>query len=335
MSGDMTFKNDSEFGSYRPLTFSEAVVEMEQDGGEPVFKKVKKLGQGKFGIVYLMTHIPSGTKCAVKIILENNAKYGYAWDLDSKRLFFREIETQLALAKGVPEFSTFIGFSLPSTQDQKASDFCRYPVLINLFMENGSLEGKIATLTSTQRSKIILGVAVQMAYVHKIGVIHRDLKPENVLLDENFEPHISDFGTAKLMASNEMASHTSSIGTVVYIAPEVMDKEVYNQSADVWSFGILAHQILTGKDPWPVMDTKVIGASLMAKQGPPIDGSLGDDLQGLVQACLFPDPEERGTFQEIAHVMMEKYIVADGTDIGEYDEYRDRMRAAYHSLFEE
>lgn len=325
----MCFKDPSEFGSYRPSTFSEAVVDMSSNGDEPQFKKLKKLGQGTFGKVLLMQHVASGTKCAVKFILDDNIKGDLPWDLNSQRIFFREIETQLALAKIVPEFSTFLGFSLPGEPD---SELTKWPTLVSAYMENGALDEKLSVLTPTQKSKILFGVAVQMAYVHHVGVIHRDLKPANILLDDNWEPHISDFGTAKLMASQERMGHTSSVGTVIYSAPEVLQGEAYDAKVDVWSFGILVLQLITGKDPWPRMDQKYINSELMARQAPPIDESLSDELQGLLAACLAPTPEDRVTFEQIVTAMRTFYVVVEGTDIDEYNAYRERMVNTYQAI---
>lgn len=325
----MRFRPPAEFGSYRPSTFSEAIVDMSSNSDEPQFKKLKKLGQGTYGRVLLMQHLASGTKCAVKLILDDNLRHDFPWDLNSKRVFFREIETQLALAKIVPEFSTFLGFSLPGDAD---SDLTKYPALVNAFMENGALDEKLSVLTPTQKSKILFGVAVQMAYVHHVGVIHRDLKPGNILLDENWEPHISDFGTAKLMASEERMGHTASVGTVIYSAPEVFDGDAYDAKVDVWSFGILVLQLITGKDPWPRMEQRYITSELMARQAPPIDSSLSDELQGLLTGCLAATPEDRVSFKEIVTAMRNFDVVVEGTDMDEYNAYRERMVNTYQAI---
>ena len=340
-ASELHFRDPSDFGKYHPTTFSEAVMNLDMNADEPVFTKVKKLGKGQYGKVYLMTHEPSGTKCAVKFVLDDGIKDKEEWSLQSRRLFFREIETQLNLAKRIPGFSTFLGFSLPTSvfeesyPDEDKVALQHYPVLINEYMENGSLADHLETLTPTQRSKILFGVAVQVAYVHTIGVIHRDLKPANILLDANFEPHISDFGSAKLMSECSNQGMTTSVGTLTYCAPEVL-KGDYDMKADVWSFGILVLELVTGRPPWGNLTDKKISVQLFAAQGPNFENEpFSDNLQGLLSACFESDPERRPTSKQVVEAMKTFDVVAEGTDMDEYNEFRQKMVDMYGPVLDE
>lgn len=93
-----------------------------------------------------------------------------------------------------------------------------------------------------------------MMYLHSRSIIHRDLKSANILLTECLVPKITDFGTAKLLPSfsnDDIANNSASLkGTPFYMAPELFKRTGHNQAADIWSFGCVALEMLSGKTPW-------------------------------------------------------------------------------------
>ncbi|KAJ0090539.1 hypothetical protein Patl1_13802 [Pistacia atlantica] len=90
-----------------------------------------------------------------------------------------------------------------------------------------------------------------MQYLHeqKPKVIHRDLKPSNIFLDDSKHVKVADFGHARYLCDEEMAL-TGETGTYVYMAPEVIRCEPYNEKSDVYSFGIILNELLTGNHPY-------------------------------------------------------------------------------------
>ena len=82
-----------------------------------------------------------------------------------------------------------------------------------------------------------------MMHLHHNHIIHRDLKPGNILLDEQLNPHIIDFGLSKIYQKDHSQSQTQSYGTSIYMAPEVIRGDPYNGKADVYSFSILMFEI--------------------------------------------------------------------------------------------
>jgi serine/threonine protein kinase len=132
--------------------------------------------------------------------------------------------------------------------------------LVYEFLPNDSLEKFISStyanksfLSWDKLHDIALGVAKGIEYLHQgcnQRILHFDIKPHNVLLDQNFNPKISDFGLAKLCSKDRSAvSMTTIRGTVGYIAPEVFSRNFGNVSskADVYSFGILLLEIVGGR----------------------------------------------------------------------------------------
>ncbi|KAI0501583.1 hypothetical protein KFK09_016528 [Dendrobium nobile] len=139
--------------------------------------------------------------------------------------------------------------------------YCRLPsakLLIHDFMNLGSLDHYLhegqeeQPLNWNARMKIALGSARGLAYLHHDcypAIIHRDFKSSNVLLDESLEPHISDFGLAKLLVDDDANVTTVVAGTFGYLAPEYLQTGRATEKSDVYSFGVLLLELVTGKRP--------------------------------------------------------------------------------------
>lgn len=126
--------------------------------------------------------------------------------------------------------------------------------LVLELMDNGSLRDLLEDYKKNKFSKLsernLLGFTLDFAlglkYLHENDVIHRDLKPENLLFDSNFRLKIADFGISKWTVENQSAKKHSIVGTPLYMAPEVLWKQKYDNSVDVWAFGLIfAEMVLT------------------------------------------------------------------------------------------
>ncbi|KAG6478888.1 hypothetical protein ZIOFF_062333 [Zingiber officinale] len=130
-------------------------------------------------------------------------------------------------------------------------------MLLYEYMPNGSLDKflfdkvKARSLDWKSRYNIILGVARGFLYLHhdsRLRIIHRDLKASNILLDKDMNPKISDFGLAKIFDGNETIKKTRRVvGTYGYMSPEYVKNGAYSVKSDVFSFGVLILEIITGK----------------------------------------------------------------------------------------
>ncbi|KAM3335968.1 hypothetical protein ACQJBY_030117 [Aegilops geniculata] len=130
-------------------------------------------------------------------------------------------------------------------------------VLVYEYLPNKSLDFFIfdanrTTLVDWKKRRVIIeGIAQGLLYLHKhsrLRIIHRDLKASNILLDQDMNPKISDFGLAKIFSSNDTEGSTKRVvGTYGYMAPEYASEGIYSIKSDVFSFGVLLLEILSGK----------------------------------------------------------------------------------------
>ncbi|GJU86262.1 G-type lectin S-receptor-like serine/threonine-protein kinase SD2-5 [Tanacetum coccineum] len=210
-----------------PTRFSYAVLKTATENFS------KKLGQGGFGSVFEGT-LEDGSKIAVKC-LEGLGQVN--------KSFLAEVES--------------IG-SIHHVNLVRLRGFCAWKserFLVYDFMSNGSLDRWIYhgdrehVLEWGFRKKIILDIAKGLAYLHedcRQKIIHLDIKPQNILLDNDFNAKVSDFGLSKLIDRNETEVMTTMRGTPGYLAPEWLSS-VITEKVDVYSFGIVLLEILCGR----------------------------------------------------------------------------------------
>ncbi|KAF0931708.1 hypothetical protein E2562_005702 [Oryza meyeriana var. granulata] len=128
-------------------------------------------------------------------------------------------------------------------------------ILIYEYVENNSLDhalqaAGVTDLSWSTRSGICMGIAKGLSYLHEEhepSIVHRDIKASNVLLDRNYSPKIGDFGLAKLFPDNVTHVSTRVVGTTGYLAPEYVVHGQLTKKADVYSYGVLILEIISGR----------------------------------------------------------------------------------------
>ncbi|VAH46638.1 phytosulfokine receptor 2-like [Triticum dicoccoides] len=209
------------------------------------FDQANIIGCGGFGLVY-KAYLPDGTKAAVKRLSGDCGQM--------EREFRAEVE---ALSQAQHKnLVTLRGY-------------CRHGndrLLIYTYMENSSLDYWLHEradggymLKWESRLKIAQGSARGLAYLHKDcepNIIHRDVKSSNILLNENFEAHLADFGLARLIQPYDTHVTTDLVGTLGYIPPEYSQSLIATPKGDVYSFGVVLLELLTGRRPVEVSKVK-------------------------------------------------------------------------------
>eukprot|EP01018_Ginkgo_biloba_P039316 Gb_36397 [translate_table: standard] len=211
------------------------------------------------------------------------------------------------------------------------------------YMPNGSLGGllheKRGMLEWEIRYNIVLGAAQGLAYLHHDCVpviVHRDIKANNILLGPRYEPYIADFGLAKLLESSDFSkSSTNVAGSYGYIAPEYGYMMRITEKSDVYSYGVMLLEVLTGKQPidpsfregmhlveW-VRETLQNNRDAVEVLDPRLQGRPDSQIQEMLQAlgtallCVNSNPEERPTMKDVAALLKE--IKHESDDCGKVD----------------
>lgn len=206
------------------------------------YEKKNLIGKGAYGTVYKCIKKSNKEEYAAKFIsFEDN-------DDEQKKSINREIKIMSNLIH--PTLIKLIGFSI------KNDDTYTVQIIMEL-ASNGSLRGILNKCDNTARQIILVGVARGMMFLHQNKVIHFDLKTENILIDKDLKPHISDFSLSRFVKINKKFGDSfDCVGTPTYVAPEVIKgDESSNSKADVYSFGIIMFEIMTGKKPYPNINT--------------------------------------------------------------------------------
>ncbi|VAI55505.1 unnamed protein product [Triticum turgidum subsp. durum] len=209
------------------------------------FDKENIIGCGGYGLVY-KAELPDGYKLAIKKLH------------DEMCLMEREFRAEVD--------------ALSMTQHQNLVPLWGYCIqgnsrlLIYSYMENGSLDDWLhnrdddisACFDWPIRLKIAQGASLGLSYIHEVcnpQIVHRDIKSSNILLDKEFKPYVADFGLTRLILSNKTHVTTELVGTMGYIPPEYGQAWVATLRGDIYSFGVVLLELLTGMRPLPVLST--------------------------------------------------------------------------------
>ncbi|XP_073298313.1 probable receptor-like protein kinase At2g42960 [Primulina huaijiensis] len=196
------------------------------------------IGEGGYGIVY-RGKLVNGSEVAVKKLLNN---------LGQAEKEFR-VEVEAIGHVRHKNLVRLLGYCIEGV----------HRMLVYEYVNKGNLEQWLrgsmkqhGTFTWESRMKVLLGTAKALAYLHEAiepKVVHRDIKSSNILIDDEFNAKVSDFGLAKLLGSGESHITTRVMGTFGYVAPEYANTGLLNEKSDVYSFGVLLLEAVTGRDP--------------------------------------------------------------------------------------
>lgn len=163
-----------------------------------------------------------------------------------------------------------------------------------------------------QMLKIAIHTARGLEYLHECNLIHRDLKSVNLLIDEHYNAKVCDFGLSRIIAPKNQ-NMTGNVGTVSWIAPEVFEKQPYDEKADVYSFGIVMWELYTKQTPFQDLNTFEIPMAVIKGDRPSIPKDCPKDYAKLMQSCWHKKPAKRPTFPKIVKSLLKisKDVVGD------------------------
>ncbi|XP_039161199.1 MDIS1-interacting receptor like kinase 2 [Eucalyptus grandis] len=246
------------------------------------------LGEGAYGVVY-KADLPTDQTLAVK--KNPSSQEDETVDIVP---FEREIEAlQNIRHRNIVKFYGFCSHA-------------QHCFLVYEFIERGSLrtilndDDKASEFGWDKRINMVRAIADALSYMHHDcfpPLIHRDLTSTNILLDADFEAHVSDFGTARLLRPDS-TNWTATAGTIGYIAPELAYTNIPTEKCDVYSFGVVVLEIIMGKHPGNYVSLDVLDQRLL----PPTNWHAQNiiSVAALALACLRTNPQLRPTMTQIS-----------------------------------
>ncbi|MEL7500756.1 MAG: alpha/beta fold hydrolase [Planctomycetota bacterium] len=256
------------------------------------FTIVKEIGRGGMGVVFLAKDPSLDRDVAIKLLTRDRRSDG-RW--------LRRFRQEARLASGLNHPNILTIFEIG--EDQQT------PYIASEFVQGITLKTRInqGLLTLGEILDCALQVANGMAAAHRAGIIHRDLKADNVMIRADGLIKILDFGLAKygshLECGNELQSKTGAItGTAHYMSPEQARGQRLTSATDVFSFGILLYQMITGRLPFKGPTISDAIAQILNSDPEPFAGepiNLPASLEELVFSCLRKTHEQRPRFEQL------------------------------------
>ncbi len=215
------------------------------------------------------------------------------------------VDFRLALAQ---EFKTLASLRHPhiiSVLDH-GFDENRQPFLTMEMLENAlTLIEAGRGLPLAGQVELLVQVLQALAYLHRRGIIHRDLKPENVLV-VNGQAKVLDFGLA--VARKHLKDQSQDVvGTLAYIAPEVLEGDPASEAADLYAIGVMAYELFAGQHPFDIKDLAALMSDIIIKTPDVESLGLDDNLAGVLTKLLAKNPKQR---YSDAHNLIKAYVQA-------------------------
>jgi len=248
------------------------------------YELLEEIGRGGQGVVYRARQKSLNRTVALKVIGLGQ------WATEAHLKRFR-LEAEAAASLESPGI-------VPIYEVGERDGSCYFSMK---FIEGGQLD-EVARRTPKsvrQAAELIAKVARTVHYAHEHGILHRDIKPGNILLDQKGEPHLTDFGLARLVESESTVTRTLEVlGTPSYMAPEqaVGNNDVVSSVTDVYGLGAVLYQLLTGQPPFAGGTTyETIKLLLDTEPRPPrlLNAKIDRDLSTICLKCLEKDPKRR------------------------------------------
>lgn len=243
------------------------------------YKILEKLGEGGMGVVYKAKDTKLDRLVALKFLPDRVQR-----DESAKARFIQEARSAAGLNH--PNICTVHG-----VEDVDGSLF-----IVMEYVEGGELGGKIPFAKTEEAIKIAAQIGEALQEAHAKGIVHRDIKADNIMLTAKGQAKVMDFGLAKLKGALKLTRTSSTVGTLGYMAPEQVQGEEADTRSDVFSFGVLLYEMLTGKLPFRGEHEAAMVYSIV-NEDPQDITSLKPDLSplvvNLINRCLEKDPDDR------------------------------------------
>ena len=261
------------------------------------YKILEKLGEGGMGIVYKA----EDTKLKRTVALKFLPPHLSTSEQDKSRFIQ---EAQAASALNHPNVCT-----IHDIQEHDGQMF-----IVMEFVDGQTLREKKDAIGFKQAIDIGIQVADGLAVAHEKGIVHRDIKPENIMIRKDGIAQIMDFGLAKLRSSGSkitrLTKEGSTVGTAGYMSPEQVQGQETDHRSDIFSYGVLLFELLTGQLPFKGVHETAMAYEIVNVDAPPMSSIKSDidpSLDAIVFECLEKDPRERAQSMAQISIDLKRY----------------------------
>ena len=257
----------------------------------------ERIGRGAMAVVYRAYQPSVQRHIALKII---KLDMGLGEDDDFRRRFAQEAELIAALEH----------IHILPVFDYGIADGEVAYIAMRL-LRGGTLGDllKDGPLPLERAADILTQVARGLSYAHHHDIIHRDLKPTNILFDNSGNAYLSDFGLARVLAMPDMTKPGHLVGTPAYVPPEALRSEPVDHRGDIYSLGILAYEMLTGRVPFEAQSGNLLSLIRMHLEDEPppmqqFNPAISPEVEAMVRRALSKHPQQRyDDAEEMANAM--------------------------------
>ncbi|EGC29890.1 SH2 domain-containing protein [Dictyostelium purpureum] len=278
----------------------EEIIRWEIDRNEISYNREAKLGSGAFGSVY--KGIVRGKEVAIKKLTQT------VFEENTMNEFRKEVSLMAKLRN--PHLLLFMGAC--TTPDDLS--------IVTELMPKGSVHSLLRAkedspdfITFKRAILIARDTALGMTWLHASNILHLDLKPANLLVDQNWVVKVADFGLSKYMKKG--ATQSGQAGSPLYMAPEMLLNQPYDEKVDVFSFVILLWELLTKQEPYNKLYSsypQLVEGVVNKKNRPIIPDYFPSRLKDLLNRCWDHHPARRPSFAEITKSKFLESILIDG-----------------------
>ena len=245
------------------------------------YKIIEKLGEGGMGVVYKAQDTKLDRLVALKFLPPHLTS-----EPVEKERFIHEAKAASALSH------TNI------TTIHEIDEFEGHMFIVMEYCEGRTLKQVIEKETLSIKKVLDIGIQVceGLAMAHEKGIVHRDIKSDNIMLTPRGQVKIMDFGLAKLKGATKLTKTRSTLGTLAYMSPEQAQGEEVDQRSDIFSFGVVLYELLTGKLPFAGEHQAAVIYSIINEEPQPIarfNNQVSAKLEDMVFKALAKDLEER------------------------------------------
>ncbi|XP_064594721.1 hormonally up-regulated neu tumor-associated kinase homolog A-like [Liolophura sinensis] len=249
----------------------------------------RTLGEGSFAKVKEGLHVLTGEKVAIKVVDKKRAKEDSYVRKNMRR------EGKLLQMVHHPNIIRLYEIMETENSYYLVTELCRGGDFMEYICQKKRLNEK-------EVKKYIRQIISAVDYLHRLGILHRDLKVENLLLDENGDIKLIDFGLSNSIRGSTMREGqrmqefcVTQCGSPAYAAPELLGHKHYGTKVDAWSIGVNMYAMLTGSLPFTVepFNIKTLHNKMLTGQMNPVPDYLTRECRDLLRKFLTPDPEKR------------------------------------------